>query len=246
MISGALERIGLTDGEIQVYLALIEVGQASTGKITERAKVASSKVYEVLQRLINKGLASYVIKNGVRYYDATPPERLIDYVEEKKDSLTKSQEEIKKILHEIKARRKKAEDKNETVVYNGYEGPKIALREALEAGKKGSELLGFGTDEDPFLVHYPYEMEKHFKEQKRYRVKWKMIFSGGFLSPNPLAEVRYLPKGFTTPTRTFVYGDKVAIISFHEPFTTIIIENKEVSESYRKHFYLLWKLAKKE
>jgi len=44
-------------------------------------------------------------------------------------------------------------------------------------------------------------------------------------SPNPLAEIRYLPKGFTTPTRNFVYGNKVAIINFYKPFTTIIIEN---------------------
>jgi hypothetical protein len=147
-------------------------------------------------------------------------------------------------MPELNARRNNLEEKNETVVYTGEQGPKISLREALEAGKKKEELLGFGTDEDPFLVYYPFELEKHFKEQKKYKVKWKILFSGGFQSPNPLAEIKYLPKGFTTPTRTFVYGNKVAIIDFHKPFTTIIIENKEVAESYGKHFYFLWDIAK--
>ncbi|MBU0907223.1 MAG: hypothetical protein KKD18_05325 [Nanoarchaeota archaeon] len=244
MIQDILAKIGLTEGEIQVYLALVELGQTSTGKITEKAKIASSKVYEVLQRLMNKGLVSYVVKNGVKYYDATPPERLSDFLEEKKDSLTDAQKEIEKILPELKSKRKGAQEVNRTVVYTGGEGPKIALREALEAGKKKEELLGFGSDEDPFLVHYPYELEKHFREQKKYKVKWKMLFCGEFQSPNPLAEIRYLPKGFTTPTRTFIYGNKVAIMDFHKPFTTIIIENKDVAESYRKHFYFLWEIAK--
>jgi sugar-specific transcriptional regulator TrmB len=244
MIEDILIKIGLTEGEIQVYLALVGLGQSTTGRITDKARIASSKVYEVLQRLINKGLVSCVIINGVRNFDATPPERLVDFLEDKKEDLIKAQKDITKILPEIRARRRKVEEKNETVVYTGKQGPKIALNEALEAGKRKEELLGFGTDEDPFLVHYPYELEKHFKEQKKHKVKWKMLFSGGFKSPNPLAEIKYLPKGFTTPTRTFVYGNKVAIIDFHKPFTTIIIENKEVAESYKKHFYFLWDIAK--
>ena len=245
MIEDILYKIGLTEGEIQVYLALLQLGQTTTGKITHRAKIASSKVYEVLQRLMTKGLVSYVIKNGVRYYNATPPERLNDFLEEKKNSLSQAQKEIERILPELKSKMLSIEEKNETVVYTGEQGPKIALKEALEAGKQKEELLGFGTDEDPFLIYYPYELERHFEEQKKYKVKWKMLFSGGFKSPNPLAEIKYLPRGFTTPTRTFVYGNKVAIIDFHKPFTTIIIENKEVAESYRKHFYFLWEIAKK-
>ena len=130
-------------------------------------------------------------------------------------------------------------------MYSGFWAPKIALNDALEAGKKGEELLGFGTDEDPFLTHYPIELEKHFEEQKKHKVKWKMLFTKGFKSPNPIAEVRYLPKGFTAPIRTFVYGNKVAIIDFHKPFTAIIIENKDIARSYRDHFNFLWKMARR-
>ena len=245
MIKEALEKIGLTEGEIQVYEALIQLGLTSTGNIVKKANIASSKVYEVLQRLMNKGLVSYVIKNGVRHYDATPPERLIDFLDEKKQGIEKAKEEIRKIIPEIKSRRKFVEEVNKTQVYTGFQAPKIALSEALEAGKKGEELLGFGTDDDPFLTHYRLELERHFEEQKKHNVKWKMLFTEGFVSPNPVAEVRYLPKGFTAPIRTFVYGNKVAIIDFHKPFTVIIIENKDVAQSHRDHFNFLWKIAKK-
>ncbi len=137
MIKEVLEKIGLTPGEAEVYEALVNLGLSSTGSITKKAGIASSKVYEVLQRLQKKGLVSFIIKNGVRYYDATPPERLLDFLEEKKEDVVKAQNEIKKIIPTIKQIGKKAEEHNETVVYTGIEGPKIVLNEILETGKRG-------------------------------------------------------------------------------------------------------------
>lgn len=244
MIKKALEKIRLTEGESQVYIALVELGLSSTGKITKKAKIASSKVYEVLQRLMNKGLVSYVIKNGVRYFDATPPERLLDFLEEKKEEIIDSQKEIRKIIPELKTKRMKADEENETIVYTGVQGPKIVLKEAIEAGKQGKQLYGFGTDEDPYITHLPFDLERHFEEQKKYKIKWKLLFTKGFKSPNPLAQIKYLPKGFSLPIRTMIYGNKVAIVDFHKPFTTIIIKKKQIAESYKKHFNLLWKIAK--
>ena len=60
-----LEKIGLTPGEAEVYEALIELGLSSAGDIIKKANIASSKVYDVLHRLLNKGLASYAIKNNL-------------------------------------------------------------------------------------------------------------------------------------------------------------------------------------
>ena len=41
-----------------------------------------------------------------------------------------------------------------------------------------------------------------------------------------------------------IYGNKVAIVDFTRPITTIIIEKKEIADAYKKHFELLWKIAK--
>lgn len=238
----ALKNIGLTEGEIQVYEALIKLGQSSTGKITSQANIASSKVYEVLKRLQNKGLASFIIKNGVRYYDATPPERLIDFLEEKKERINNSQEEIKKIIPQIKANI--TEEKNQTVVYTGMQGAKIVLKEILEAGKKGVSNYGFGTDVDPYVKYIPHILDKYIKEAKKYKFSTKLIFAKGFKSPNVTANIRYISKEYLFPVRTLIYGSKVAIVDFTKPITTIIIENKKIADSYKKHFEVLWKIAK--
>ncbi|MDD5254123.1 MAG: helix-turn-helix domain-containing protein [Candidatus Nanoarchaeia archaeon] len=240
----ALIKIGLTEGESQVYEALVELGLCSTGKITKKANIASSKVYEVLQRLQTKGLVSFIIKNGVKHYDATPPERLIDFLEDKKEEISESQQEIKKILPLIESKRDKKEH-NQTIVYTGTQGPKIVLNEILEAGKKGITNYGFGTDIDPYVEHMPSALNKYINTAKKHKFKTKLLFKKGFSSPNTTAEIRFLEEEYLPPARTMIYGDKVAIIDFAKPITTIIIENETIANSYKKHFELLWKIAKK-
>ncbi len=246
MIKEVLNKIGLTEGESEVYEALVELGLSNAGSIIKRANIASSKVYDVLYRLVNKGLASYVIKNGVKYYDATPPERLIDFLEEKRSGLKQAQDEIRKIIPEITSRRQSVKEEGEVVVYKGIRGPKIVLKETIEAGRKGEKLYGFGTDEDPYKDYLPADIEQHFRDQKKYHVKWYLLFTKGkWKSPSPLAEIRYLPKNFNLPIRTMIYGNKVAIVDFHTTITTVIINKKEIAENYKKFFDFLWSIAKK-
>jgi sugar-specific transcriptional regulator TrmB len=240
-----LEQIGLTRGECEVYEALVKLGQSNVTTLIKHANLASSKAYDVLHRLHIKGLASFVIKNGVKFYDATPPERLLDFVTEKKDRLDALSKKIKKELPAIKAARKSVQEQNHVTTYTGLEGPKIVLRETIEAGRNGAELLGFGSDEDPYKDHLPYDIENHFREQKKYDVHWKLLFAKSpWKSPAPLSEIRYLPKGFNLPIRTIVYGDKVAIVDFNKPVTTIIIQKKEIVKAYTDHFKYLWGIAK--
>ena len=48
------------------------------------------------------------------------------------------------------------------------------------------------------------------------------------------------------PTNTFVYSNKVAIVSWDVPPTVIRIENKNMSSTYRQHFEHLWRIAKRK
>ncbi len=56
-----LTTLGLTQGEAKAYLAMIQIGPSRVGKIVEISGVSQSKIYNVLDRLILKGLASYNI-----------------------------------------------------------------------------------------------------------------------------------------------------------------------------------------
>ena len=240
-INQILKQLGLTEGEIEVYLALLKLGLTPTGKIMHHAKISNSKVYEVLDKLIKKGLASYVIQNGKRHYAATPAERLLDYLETKKKQIQQDQETLKEIIPSLESLRQE-KTLPEAIVYRGKKGALIALNEVMEVAKTGVEVVGFGTDDYP--NHFPAQIKDYVKEAKKHKIKSRLIFGEGFKTPNTVAKIRYIPKEFIIPVRTMVYGDKVAIIDFKEPMTTIIIHKKEIADAYKEHFNLLWKIAK--
>ena len=59
-----------------------------------------------------------------------------------------------------------------------------------------------------------------------------------------LTEVKILPKEYMTPTHINVVGEKVGMILWSEQPLGILIENREIADSFRTYFELLWKLAK--
>ena len=50
-----LRKIGLTESEIKVYLALIKLGVSSKGSLIKESKIAPSKIYEITDKLVVKG-----------------------------------------------------------------------------------------------------------------------------------------------------------------------------------------------
>ena len=56
---------------------------------------------------------------------------------------------------------------------------------------------------------------------------------------------RFVPKDYLSPVLTSVYGDKVVNLILTEPYYAILTTNKEMAQSFRTHFELLWKRAKK-
>src|SRR3989344_9572014 len=100
-----LEGIGLTKNEIKIYLALLKLGQTTSWSIIKETGVHTSKVYYGLQRLLDKGLASYVIISNTKHFAATDPSRLLDFLDDKKRTIEDQEKEIKKILPVLRSER---------------------------------------------------------------------------------------------------------------------------------------------
>ena len=48
-----LLKIGLTEGEAKVYLALSELGSSTVGPIVKKSRVAYSNIYDILQQFVD-------------------------------------------------------------------------------------------------------------------------------------------------------------------------------------------------
>ena len=78
------EAVGLTKGEREVYLALAALGPSTANPVIKKTGMQKSAVYFCLDRLVSKGLISYIIRNNRRVFEAAPTDKLAEYIENRK------------------------------------------------------------------------------------------------------------------------------------------------------------------
>jgi sugar-specific transcriptional regulator TrmB len=124
-----LKELGLSDGETKVYLALLKLGPSTVNKITKITEQHRTTIYDFLEKLLNKGLVNYVIKNNVKYYKATHPNKLMDLLKEKEDNL-------KNIMPSLIDLSKFQKEEVKVEVYKGKEGLKTVMLDVIRSGKE--------------------------------------------------------------------------------------------------------------
>ncbi len=232
-----LTKIGLSESESKVYLALLKLGPSTVAKITKEVKIHRTNIYDILEKLLAKGLVNYVIKGGVKHFKATHPNKLQDYVKEKEDI-------VSTILPSLKKLSEFSKDELNVEVFEGVEGVKTLLKDVLREGK---DHVIMGIDEEMFQEKLGHFMDWYFKEEKIRGFKERILTKDDakFVYKYESAKYRYLPSESFNPTPTYVYGSNVAMLIW-EPFSVIRVQNAALADSYNKYFEILWKQAKKK
>jgi sugar-specific transcriptional regulator TrmB len=243
-----LEEIGLTKGEIRVYFTLLKIGETTTGKIIEEAQISSGKIYEILEKLIKKGLVSFIIKEKTKYFSSASPNRILDYIHEKEKELNKKEQELIKELPSLIAIGKAEKEKKETHLFKGFKGIQTAIFEALEDLTSKDEVLAMGirsSKEERFnLLWQRWHIERINK-----KVVCKTIFSDKntdyykIFKKMKFVEIRTLEE--VTPSAIDIMKDRVLIFTYGEEPSCLSIKNKEVADSFKSFFENLWRIAKR-
>lgn len=230
-----IQRAGLTETEAKIYLVLLNLGKSLAGTIAKKAGIHRRTVYDVLDRLVEKGLVGYIKENKKRYYSITEPERLLDVVKENETELQKVVPYLQKINQEIRS-------KEETLFFKGKEGLKSIFEDQLRECK---EILVIGGSLKAGEI-VKYYFPRYHKIRREKNINLKIIYSKEYREKEeiPLSQIRYLPESYGSVAATNIYGDKVAIIVWTEEPVAILIKNNEVAKAYRSYFELLWDLSK--
>ena len=123
--------------------------------------------------------------------------------------------------------------------YKGKEGLKAIFEDQLNY----KEILILGASPQAYEI-LKFYFKWYDKKRTKKKIKVKIIAYDKKITNIPLAEIRYLPKKYESPVAMNIYGNKTAIILWAEKPIVIAIREKEIADSYRNHFELMWKLAK--
>ncbi len=227
-----LSRAGLSRGEIEVYLSLLKRGASLVSGIAKATGLHRTNIYDTLEKLRAKGLASHVVRENRKYFSAAPPERIVDYLRERED-------EVRAVVPELASYAKLPRSEAGVEVYQGREGMKTVLKDILDEGKDYCVFEEEGHIERALPHFFPQFNARLDRAGVRVRALAK-----GPIAARRLMRLRTLPEFIAFPAATAVYGGKVAIFVWDEPYHAILIRSPQVADSYRNFFELLWRQAR--
>jgi len=234
----ALRELGLSEKEIKVYVAGIKLGLANVSSYADKANLPRTTTHDLLKSLKEKGIAGYVIKSGVRYFNVVSPNELLEKLREKEKKLTE-------ILPDLEKLQKIAIEKPEVEFYHGIEGFKTVANDLLR--EKNSIIYAYVAEKN--LQYLPIFHLQFRRKRKERKIRVKMLTEKSEVTKDlkkkdkeELREIRFLDKVMKkSDTSFFIYGDKIAhILATEKEQLGIISKNKAIADFHRRTFDLLW------
>jgi len=230
------KQVGLTDNESEVYYILLQLKEGSASEIAAKTRISRPHVYDSLNKLLEKGICSYNIRNNKKHFKSLDPNKLIDRLKEREKNLQAVMPELINLF-------KSAKEKPTVEVLEGGEGIKTILNEIIKTEK---EMLAFNTLGKEFYKYVPdFFIERYLNERLKKHIKSRQFYTeGAQIINHPMVTYKKIPREYSQVT-LFVYGNNVVMFILVDPIMVIRIKSKEVARLYRNQFELLWKLAKK-
>lgn len=232
--------LGLKIQEAQVYLACLEIGQATASQIADVSGVQRTFVYNILEDLREQGLISSVATAGVNKFSALSAEkfRALQRAKLKK---------FDAILPEIMALEKTVGGRPRVQFFEGVEGIKATFEDTLKTLKRGDEILAYVTAEGFYQHEWSYAKD-YIKRRVERQISGRGILEGTkevriFTKPakEELRTYRLVPPDkFPFSNEINIYGNKVAIMSLVGDPISVIIESESVANTQRSIFELAW------
>ena len=240
-----LEKVGLNKNEAIVYIELMKLGSASAGTLIKNTEFHRNIVYDNLEKLIDKGLISYILEGKLKIFQMNSPEMLSSYLEKQQKSLDEKKLIANEIQKEAEQQFKSRQNRQESMIYRGIKGVKLVMNDVLETKKKFISFGGPKISNDIMKKHF----WKNFTlKQIEAKISSRLLFNSSLREwgkevSHRFNKIRYLSNIIEPLTQTIVFGNKTAIIVWKEkPIVTLIID-ESVAKSYSEFFQILWKTA---
>lgn len=233
-----LKYYGLSEKEIEIYLAALKTGESTANKLSEVSNIRRTTTYEIIENLKQKGLISSITKNKKYYFIAANPDTLIDKLEDKKRT-------IKNIIPKLNELQNINQVKTNTEIFEGKIGIKNAVNQLLDSKK----ILCYGGSiqaEDIFDGYTSNFAQRRIKK----KIILKAIIEEDIPKHMLTSEIKKLTKiktlkKFQNHKTTYFIGEDIMIIVTFElgEFTAIKIKSPTLIESQKIIFETLWKIA---
>ena len=170
----SLKKIGLSDNEAKVYLALLELGGSTAQQVAQKAELKRPTTYVQLEILMKRGLITSFEKGSKTLFRCEDPEHLNQVLEKEKEEQKEMAQALEKVLPELGNLYLSAGERPRVRFFEGIEGIKTAHEEFLKT-KVGLVKSLMNTDD--IVEIFPSHGENYAPKRVQKGICSKLIYT---------------------------------------------------------------------
>lgn len=231
-----IKSLNLTPAQADVYLAALELGQASMQDLSRKSGVKRTTIYKFIGELKERGLIVETKRKTRSIYSAVSPEQLVEF---EKNRIA----ELNELLPQLKAIENKAANKPRVMFYEGIEAVKEMYLDTLKDKQPivaWSDLRETKSAFGKWIDTYPDE-----RARRNITLQWIIPDSPESREFTKrdyglLRETKFLPNA-NFKIDVNIYGNKVSLVNARSanPFA-VLIEDADVADTFREAWKQLW------
>jgi|GEM_PF-1237339 sugar-specific transcriptional regulator TrmB len=242
-----LESFNFTKAEVDVYFTILKLGESKVGEIIKNSGISSSNTHDCLEKLIKKGIISFILKNNVKHFYPTKPENLKILIKEEQDKLKEKEEILESIIPELNSFPKQDAISQGAEIFIGVNGIKNAYKKFTDPIIENTESFFFQKVDKKTIkrIHDFYtklEMNEEYKHIKQKGIASKEYKK--YIDKRKNSPIKMKYTNLPIPSYINTYGDKTLFISWTKNPIAFLIKSEEITKTFKDLFQEIWAKTK--
>lgn len=235
-----LSKLGFNNKQATIYIAVLELGNATVLEISRKAHIKRSTTYVILDELYERGLIKQIKKGSTTEFIALEPSILEEHINEQSAVLNS----IKPYLHNLFLQKKN------TPVVTFYSGINEVEKVYQRIFKENRKIDFFGTDLEVVHTKFPDMFDIYTNRFKtgEYQIREILTFNPFNINYartryHHFNKIRIIDNKYSFFGDNALYGNTLLIIGLDMPFA-VTIESKDVIKTFNSLYDITWGIAR--
>jgi len=254
MKAEALTKLGFSDKEIAVYLAILKNGKISPANIAKATSLKRTTAYSVAEELVKRGVVTVDLAGKGRHLLALPPSGLEQLAIRERKQLEEKEKQIKSAIKELESFAKEVK----------YTVPKITFitEDELDsylyrqtptwnASLKNVEPIWWGYQDPTFVERYQKWIDWYWQQSSGSGISLRLLTNQSDIEKEMTKKkyssrkMKYWGNNSDITATTWVNGDHlVMIITNKRPHFLVEIVDATLAHNQREVFRSIWNSTK--
>ena len=252
LINDILTEAGLDEVESKTYMTLLDNGPLTILELSKKGNLKRTNLYNILNELENKNLVKKDPSSKIRYIP-NPPEEINKLFEYKEQLISHAKLNFEILVDNLNSRYYLSENKPLITIKEGVNGLKYLYDDVNNTGK---DILLIRSHFDATRPEVRKMTATQIVAQVKRGVRSKVLNP---ISHSQVKEAKKLYEKYDTarlveerfvlepkmvlPSQILIYGDKTSMTTIKESIITTIIDNPDITQTFRTLFSFMWDLS---